>query len=91
MEFASAGVYSKESLAHVSTERLQRYFAPHGSAYQVSQNLRQMVVVAPHNVVNDAPFTKLDLISCRNLLIYLEGELQRFGIRTRVRLGQRRV
>ncbi len=76
LEFASAGVYSADALSEVSTERLQRYFVKKGSGYQVTQDLRKLVVFAPHNVVKDAPFTKLNLISCRNLLIYLQADVQ---------------
>ena len=80
LEHASIGVYSLESLARVSSERLQRYFVRHGTGYQVTKELRQFVVFAPHNVVKDAPFTKLHLISCRNLLIYLQPEAQQRAI-----------
>ncbi len=76
LEFASTGVYSKEALSEVSPGRLQRYFVSHGAGHQVIQELRKMIVFAPHNVVKDAPFTKLDLTCCRNLLIYLQPEAQ---------------
>lgn len=80
LEFASAGVYSEEALSEVSSERKRKYFQKRGSGYHVSQALRKMVVFAPHNVVKDAPFTKLDLITCRNLLIYLQPEAQKKAI-----------
>ncbi len=76
LEFASAGIYSEAELSEVSSERLQKYFLKHGAGYQVIQELRKMIVFAPHNVVKDAPFTKLDLICCRNLLIYLQPDAQ---------------
>jgi two-component system CheB/CheR fusion protein len=71
LECASAGVYSEASLSEVAPERLARYFTRVKNGYQVAPELRQMIVFAPHNVIKDAPFTKIDLISCRNLLIYL--------------------
>jgi two-component system CheB/CheR fusion protein len=77
LEVASAGIYSEESLAEVSAERRARYFTHAKHGYQVSQELRQMVVFAPHNIIRDAPFTKLDLVTCRNLLIYLEPLAQK--------------
>lgn len=89
LEFASAGVYSEEELSEVSEERMEKYFRQHGSGYHISPDLRKLIVFAPHNVVKDAPFTKLDLICCRNLLIYLQPEAQKkalslfhFGLRT---------
>lgn len=74
---ASAGVYSEESLSEVTPARLARYFTRVKSGYLVSQDLRQMIVFAPHNLIKDAPFTKIDLITCRNLLIYFEPVAQR--------------
>jgi two-component system CheB/CheR fusion protein len=89
LEMASAGVYSAAALADVGPERLQRHFLPKGDDFQVVPELRKLVVFAQHNVIKDAPFTKLDLISCRNLLIYLRGTAQKkalslfhFGLKT---------
>ncbi|GIW79000.1 MAG: hypothetical protein KatS3mg105_0807 [Gemmatales bacterium] len=89
LEFASAGIYSEASLSEVSAERLSRYFTKKDDGYQISPELRQMVVFAPHNLIKDAPFTRLDLISCRNLLIYFEQAVQKkvlslfhFGLKT---------
>jgi two-component system CheB/CheR fusion protein len=77
LEVASAGVYSEEQIAGIGQERLDRFFTlkPHG--YQISQTLRESIVFAPHNLIRDAPFTKLDLITCRNLLIYFQPHAQR--------------
>ena len=72
LEHAGRGIYEGEALANVSAERLARYFQRHGKAWQVIPELRQMVVFAAHDVIKDAPFTRVDLISCRNLLIYLQ-------------------
>lgn len=77
LEFASAGVYEPSCVARVSAERLNRYFVHRNGHYHVSQDLRKTIVFAPHNVIKDAPFTRLDLISCRNLLIYLQSAAQK--------------
>jgi len=89
LDFASRGVYSEESLADVSPERLDRCFRKQGSGYQVVKELRKMIVFAPQNIIRDAPFTKLDLVTCRNMLIYLEQHAQKraislmhFGLKT---------
>jgi two-component system CheB/CheR fusion protein len=77
LEIASAGVYGDDQLQHVSAARLQRFFTRRASGYQISQDLRQLIVFARHNVTKDAPFTKMHFISCRNLLIYLQPHAQR--------------
>ncbi len=89
LETASIGSYDQRAVTGVSPERLQKYFTQTGGDYQVSAELRKMVVFAPHNITKDAPFTRLDLISCRNLLIYLQPAAQRkilslfhFGLKT---------
>jgi len=76
LEQATLGVYGEDAIANVSAERLSRYFTQQGNSYQVVPELRQMVVFAQHNVIRDAPFTRVDLISCRNLLIYLQPVAQ---------------
>jgi two-component system CheB/CheR fusion protein len=77
LDFASAGCYDESRLVNVSPERLDRYFIRKGEQYQVVPELRQMIVFAPHNLLRDAAFTRLDLISCRNLLIYFEPATQK--------------
>lgn len=77
LEHANRGIYEEERTATVSSPRLRRYFTKKGSGYQVSQDLRQMIVFAQHNVIHDAPFTNLDLITCRNLLIYFQPPAQK--------------
>lgn len=69
---AAAGFYSAEVVASVSPERLSRFFTTRGNGYQVARDVRQFVVFARHDVTRDAPFTRMHLISCRNMLIYLE-------------------
>jgi two-component system CheB/CheR fusion protein len=76
LEVASAGVYSRQQIAGVSPERLQRFFIEKGDGFHISQSLRESIVFAPHNLIRDAPFTKLDLVVCRNLLIYFQPHAQ---------------
>lgn len=76
---ARAGVYPASMAAQVSAERLARFFTaqPEGGTWKVQRTLRDMLVFSEQDVAKDPPFSKLDLISCRNLLIYMGGELQR--------------
>ena len=76
IEQATRALYAPEALVNVSPERLERYFIPRGRAYQVVPDIRQMVVFAIHNVIRDAPFTHVDFVSCRNMLIYLQPHVQ---------------
>ncbi|MBT2559121.1 PAS domain-containing protein [Hymenobacter sp. ISL-91] len=78
IDFSRAGLYPTNITADVSPERLQRFFVrqPDGS-YQITKEVRDVVIFAVHNLTKDAPFTKLDLLCCRNLLIYLSAELQK--------------
>ena len=76
IEYASAGVYS-DSISHdVSLERLNRYFIKKKDVYQVTKSIREMVIFSFHNVISNPPFFKIDLLSCRNLLIYFQPQLQ---------------
>ena len=77
LDFASAGLYSEASFPEIKPGRLDRYFTRKGKGFQVSADLRRMIVFAPHNLIKDAPFTKLNMISCRNLLIYLQPLAQK--------------
>jgi chemotaxis methyl-accepting protein methylase len=74
---ARAGVFPANIAADVPPERLERFFVPLGHGYQIAKSIREMVIFAPHNIIMDPPFSKLDLVSCRNLLIYLTPELQK--------------
>jgi two-component system, chemotaxis family, CheB/CheR fusion protein len=76
LERASAGVYGDHILADVGEARIRRYFIPSPKGYQVAPELREAVIFARHNLTKDAPFTRMDLVSCRNVLIYLQPELQ---------------
>lgn len=74
---ARQGYYPANIAADVSSERLGRFFSVDGEGYRIKKEIREMVIFAPHNVIMDPPFTKLDLLCCRNLLIYLNPELQK--------------
>jgi two-component system CheB/CheR fusion protein len=74
---ARAGTYSGAALAHVSPQRLARFFTRTERGYQITKIIRDVCVFARHNVAEDPPFSKLDLISCCNVLIYLGAVLQR--------------
>jgi two-component system CheB/CheR fusion protein len=74
---ARIGIYSNTINADVSQELLDRYFVKIKGGYQIGQQARETVIFAQQNLVMDPPFTKLDIISCRNLLIYLEPDLQK--------------
>jgi two-component system CheB/CheR fusion protein len=76
LEFASAGVYNELQLSGVSPERVKRFFTLKSDGYHIAQALRESIVFAPHNLIRDAPFTKLDLVACRNLLIYFQPHAQ---------------
>ncbi len=79
IERARAGVYPDGIVADVSPERLGRFFDQDqdGATYQIKKSIRDMVVFAEQNVIEDPPFSKMDLISCRNLLIYMQPKLQK--------------
>ncbi|NYZ11794.1 PAS domain-containing protein [Azospirillum sp. RWY-5-1] len=77
IEVAGLGEYPLSIAEDVAPDRLSRYFTQRGDRYVVSRDVRRMVVFAVHNIMRDPPFTKIDLISCRNLLIYMDTPLQR--------------
>ncbi len=76
---ARAGIYPASIATDVSPERLTRFFTaePDNSAFRIHKKIRDMLVFSEQNVIKDPPFSKLDLISCRNLLIYMSAELQK--------------
>lgn len=73
---AGSGIYEHSEIASLSPERIERHFVAHGSAMRVVDSLRLHLVFAQHNLQRDPPFTNLDLLSCRNVLIYFRPELQ---------------
>lgn len=77
IKIALAGMYPESIEADVSPERLSRFFVKKGNVLKVKDEIRDMVVFAPHDLIKDSPFSKLDLLSCRNVLIYMSAELQK--------------
>ena len=77
---ARAGLYSDDIVPEVGEERLTRFFIKNEGGWRVTKQLREMVVFAHHNLINDPPFSRLDLLVCRNFLIYLKPEIQRLLI-----------
>ena len=77
IETAGRGLYSESLLDDVAPERLSRFFLKKGDQYQISKDIRKMIIFAPQNVFQDPPFGKLDLVSCRNVLIYFQPVLQK--------------
>lgn len=89
IEIAAQGVYRESDLLEVKEPLRNRYFQKVGSTWQVDRELRRHILFAPHNVARDPPFTRLDLVSCRNMLIYLLPSIQKrvlatfaFGLKT---------
>jgi two-component system CheB/CheR fusion protein len=74
---ARRGLYPAQAVAHLSPQRRQRFFIAAEHGFQVDPALRKMVLFAQHDVILDAPFTRLDILSCRNVLIYFNADLQR--------------
>ena len=89
LDVAGHGVFDEDRLVECSKHRLKRFFTKKGNQYQISTQIRKLIVFAQHNSIKDAPFTNLDLISCRNLLIYFLPPAQKkaislfhFGLKT---------
>ena len=74
---ARRGVFTESATAGLTAEQLRRFFSKENGHYRVRAEIREMVIFSPHSLILDPPFTKLDLLSCRNLLIYLAPELQK--------------
>jgi two-component system CheB/CheR fusion protein len=77
LEFARQARYPEGIAEHVSPERLQRFFSRVNHSYHVAKEVREMCIFSTHNLIRDPPFSRVDLVACRNLLIYLEADLQR--------------
>ncbi len=89
IEKASRGYFTSDELKTLPEDYADQYFEPRSNGFQVKQELRQQIVFSPHNILRDAPFTDLDFVSCRNMLIYLRPAAQRralsllhYGLRT---------
>ena len=74
---ARTGIYKENIAVDVSPERVRRFFNKADGGYQISKSIRDLCIFARQNVFNDPPFSKMDIVSCRNLLIYLGPALQR--------------
>lgn len=74
---ARAGVYPDSIAADISADRLERFFTREGNTYRVNRKIRQSIIFATHDLIKDPPFSQLSLVSCRNLLIYLNPALQK--------------
>ncbi len=79
---AREGLYTLNDIADVSPERQRRFFVQEGDRYRVNREIREMVLFAQHNVLKDPPFSRLDLVSCRNLLIYFNTTAQERALET---------
>ncbi len=82
LDHAAAGQYPPTIAAEVSAERLDRFFMPRPGGFAVRPEIRQMVIFARHNLIGDPPFTRMDLVSCRNALIYLQPAAQERALRS---------
>lgn len=82
IEKARSGIYSKSEVKGVPPDQLQRYFTKNNNGYQVNKSIRSSCVFAVHDFLKDPPFSKMDLISCRNVLIYLDSYLQKKALTT---------
>ncbi len=77
IEVAAKGLYPAAIEKDLSEERLAKYFTKEGKKYCIASHIRKMVIFAQHNLLKDPPFSKIDLASCRNMLIYMQPELQK--------------
>ena len=81
VEKARKGIYPENISRDVSPERLRRFFEKTEGGYVINKFVREMCIFAKQNMVKDPPFSKIDLISCRNVLIYFSQELQKKAVR----------
>ncbi len=77
IEIARKGIYPASIASDVSGDRLDRFFRSTDKCYHINTEIREMIVFAPQNIIMHPPFTKIDIVSCRNLLIYMDQELQK--------------
>ena len=82
INIARNGEYSGQQLKNVSPKRLQQFFIKSGNKYRISKSIRDVCVFAHHNILSDPPFSRMDFISCRNLLIYLDSAAQKKAVAT---------
>ncbi len=77
IEIARKGFFRANIVADITQEKINKYFTKDDTGFRVRSSIREMIIFAQHNIVKDPPFTKLDFLSCRNVLIYMEPELQK--------------
>src|SRR5262249_3849070 len=82
IEKARSGLYSKTVLEDVSAERIRRFFVEVDGSYRIAKSIRDACVFAQHNVLAEPPFSRMDFVTCRNLLIYLGQDIQQRVIQT---------
>jgi two-component system CheB/CheR fusion protein len=82
LDIAGKGIYSAEALKDMSRDRISKYFIREEAYYRIAPVIRKMVVFAHHNILRDPPFSRIDLLTCRNMLIYMNADLQRNILRT---------
>ena len=82
LEIASRGIYPESVIKDIAPGMREKYFVQEGNKYKISPVIRRMIVFANHDVLKDPPFSKLEFISCRNMLIYMNTELQKKVLRT---------
>ncbi len=73
---AARSAFYPRAMPGMSRERIERWFVPHGDGYCPIKRIREMCIFSVHSVIRDPPFSRMDMISCRNLMIYLDGDLQ---------------
>ncbi|MGY8822289.1 MAG: CheR family methyltransferase, partial [Pseudomonadales bacterium] len=76
LETARAGIYPEAIVTDVAPARLRQYFVKEQNHFRMQKELRERILFARHNILRDPPFSRLDLISCRNLMIYLDRDIQ---------------
>jgi len=75
---ARLGIYDESTIQHISPQRLKNFFSKTANgSYKISKKIRDMIIFSEHNLIKDPPFSKLDLVCCRNLMIYMSGQLQK--------------
>jgi len=77
LQFAAAGFYPESSMKEVSKQRREKFFVERSDGFMVNATLRKSIVFAPHNVISDPPFTQMNMVTCRNMLIYFRPAAQR--------------
>ncbi|MGE4498503.1 MAG: chemotaxis protein CheB, partial [Deferribacterales bacterium] len=77
LNIARKGFYPESAITEIDPSLVKKYFIKHGSTYEVVKTLREMVIFSRHDIASDPPFIRIDFISCRNLLIYFNADLQR--------------